>query len=360
MIIFARGLLLLGLATLAQPVMAAEKPEPVAPQTQAALDALFKTNSRAVLILKDGLPVVTRYAPGFGPQNRFISWSMAKSVTGTAVGILIEQGRLKLDAPAPVPAWHNKPGDPRAAITLRHLINMSAGLEHDENGPPVEKAVTTQMLYGPHVDDVAAFAEAKPLVHTPGHYWQYSTPTSMILADIVTRTITSETDPARRRAIVKDWFEQNMFHPMGIATAEWEFDRVGTFLGGSLIHMSAADWARLGDVYRNNGLWEGRQIIPQAWIKLARTPAPAANNGHYGGQMWLNIAPKGAQRPATMYPHGPRDAFMFLGHLGQYVIISPSQHLVVVRLGKTPDKELGPVRAALGTLLDSFPLIDHP
>lgn len=328
-----------------------------------AVERLFHDTpgeTRAVIVLKDGRLVIERYAPGYSAKNRFISWSMAKSVTASAVGILVAEGKLALDDPAPVAAWHTKPGDPRATITLRHLLNMSSGLQHDELGDPVEKSDAVNILFAHGAPDAAAVSEAKPLSSKPGVVWQYSTATSVIIADIVTRAITRETDPQIKCMTVRHWFTANLFSPAGITSAVWECDRAGTFLGGSFLHMSAPDWARLGEVYRNNGVWNGKQIVPAEWIKFERSPAPAVNNGHYGAHFWLNVAAKPGQEPALFYPRGPRDLYAMLGHVGQYTIISPSQHLVIIRLGKTVESELAPVRASLAQLIESFPVIDHP
>ncbi len=332
-------------------------------RTEQAVETLFHSTpgeTRALIVLKDGQPVIKRYAPGYSDKNRFISWSMAKSVTASAVGILVADGKLSLDAPAPVAAWHTKTGDPRAAITLRHLLNMSSGLQHEELGNPVEKADTVNILFAHGAENAAAAAEAKPLSSRPGSVWQYSTATSVILADIVTRAITLETDPQKKCSAIRAWFDTRLFSPAGISTAVWECDRAGTFLGGSFLHMSAPDWAWFGEMYRNNGASNGKQVIPAEWIKFERTPAPAHNNGHYGAHFWLNFAPKPTQRPALFYPRGARDIYAMLGHVGQYVIISPSQHIVIVRLGQTSDGDLNAIRTALSELADTFPAVDHP
>ncbi len=332
-------------------------------ETNKAVEALFHSTpgeTRALIVLKDGQPVIKQYAPGYSDKNRFISWSMAKSVTASAVGILVADGKLKLDAPAPVAAWHDKAGDPRAAITLRHLLNMSSGLQHVELGDPIEKADTVNILFAHGAENAAAAAETKSLSSRPGTAWQYSTATSIILADIVTRAVTSETEPEKKCTAAKRWFDTRMFSPAGITSAVWECDRAGTFLGGSFLHMAAPDWARFGEIYRNNGAWNGKQIIPADWIKFELTPAPASNNGHYGAHFWLNLAPKPTQQAALFYPRGAKDIYAMLGHVGQYVIISPSQHLVIVRLGQTKDSELDAIRLALSKLADTFSVIDHP
>ena len=309
--------------------------------------------TRAIVVLQDGRPVIERYAAGYGPNNRFVSWSMAKSLTSTLVGQLVAEGRLTLDAPAPVPAWR-KPGDPRGRITLRHLLNMSSGLQHVEGGEPLEDADTVRILFTDRAQDAARFAAAKPLEAKPGTKYRYSTATSIILADIVQRTIApGVTDPAARRRMMRDHIRARLAEPAGLNSLVCEYDAAGTMLGGSLCHATARDWARFGQLYLDGGRVGERQVVPADWVRFVRSPA--ATDGGYGGHFWLN-RPRPKGREQALFPmQGPADAFAAIGHLGQYVIIVPSKRLVVVRLGKTQDEVLAPVRDALGRLVNVFP-----
>ncbi len=113
-----------------------------------------------------------------------------------------------------------------------------------------------------------------------------------------------------------------------------EPDASGTFAGGSYIYASARDWARFGLLYLKDGVWAGERILPEGWVAYTRTPCPAARQGEYGVQFWLNRGPAGApdKRP---YPRLPEDAYLCDGYQGQSVVIVPSSNLVVVRLGMT-------------------------
>jgi CubicO group peptidase (beta-lactamase class C family) len=329
-----------------------------APDTleQAAISQLFKgpgvTGTRAVVMLQDGKLVGEQYAPGFSANNRFISWSMAKSVTSTMVGILADQGKLQLDAPAPVAAWQ-KPGDRRAAITLRQMLHMSSGIQHQEGAEPsspVEKADTVQMLFGKQAGDFAMHALARPLESAPGSVYEYSTANSTLLSYIAGNAITRETHPQKRRAIIAAWLKTNLFDPAGMPSAVAEFDAAGNFLGGSLVHATARDWANFGQTYLNNGVGpEGKRVVSEAWVRFVQMPA--ATDAGYGGHFWLNrirTSKDGPKFPALFPGNGPENIYGAVGHLGQYVVIVPDQKLVVVRIGKTPDEQLGPVRASLG------------
>jgi CubicO group peptidase (beta-lactamase class C family) len=313
------------------------------------------SETRALVIMQGGRVIAERYAPGYGPDTRLISWSMAKSITGTLIGLMIADGRLALDEPAPVPEWQS-PGDPRAKITLRHLLHMSSGLDHTE-GPEgdieIFDADTPRMLFLDGRENVARYAESRMLEAQPGEKFEYSTPTSHILADIMTRSLTDSKDPAVRRDAMLEYARGRLFEPLGMTSAFPEFDRNGTMLGGSMIHATARDWAKFGEFLRNNGSVRAAQLLPTSWTRFMRTPSPTDSS--YGAHIWLNRK-RNAGRDQVLFPgKGPSDAFSALGHLGQFVLVSPHNKLTVVRLGKTVDSELDPVNDQLAKIVALFP-----
>lgn len=325
-------------------------------RARAPFDALFhaRLETRAVLVLADGCPALKRYAPGYGDANRFISWSMAKTLTAMLVGALVTDGRLRLDAPAPVAEWH-RPGDPRAAITLRMLLQMRSGLRHVEVGDPVERSDTNQTLFVGGTGAMAAAAIAHPLAYRPGSRFQYSSLTTIILAEIVTRTLTSSRDPRVRAAAYRDFAQARLFGPAGVRSAVLEFDGAGTQIGGSLTHMTLDDWGRMGLLLLDGRGPDGRQVVPPAWLAFMKAPSPA--NPEYGAQTWLN-RPGGVGGPTLFPGRGPATAAAFVGHLGQLVIASPDsgrgRGVVIVRLGHTPDTNIRPLMNTLGDLLAAF------
>ena len=194
------------------------------------------SETRAVLVMHRGRIVAERYAPGYGPDSKLISWSMAKSVTGTLIGMMIADGLLVLDDPAPVPEW-SSPGDPRAKITLRQLLHMSSGLDHTEmaeGDKAIYEADTTRLLFLDGRENVARYAEKRNLEAEPGTKYEYSTATSHILVDIMTRTLTDSSDPLVRRNAMLEYARGRLFEPLGMTSAVPEFDRNGTMLGGSI------------------------------------------------------------------------------------------------------------------------------
>ncbi|HEX4848695.1 MAG TPA: serine hydrolase [Novosphingobium sp.] len=318
-----------------------------------AVDALFSAEdtaeTRAVLVLKDGRIVAERYGPGYHENTRFVSWSMAKTVTAVMIGQLVADGRLRLDEPVPIPAWQ-RPGDPRGEITLRQLLQMRSGLRHTEAGDPPYESDEVRMLFLDGRDNMAAYAEAQPLEAVPGAKFEYSSATTVILADLAARALTTSTDPAERIRVVREYLRTRLFEPIGMKSMVPEFDATGTLIGGSLIHGTARDWGRFGEFLRNRGAVKGAQLVPLAWIDFMIAPSP--RNRGYGAQTWLNRPQPDGE---VQWAGAPETVFSMNGHLGQYVVINPANGVVVVRLGKTQDGVHAPVRAAITRILTLFP-----
>lgn len=318
-----------------------------------AVDALFTKadlgETRAVIVMRGGRIVAERYAPGYHENTRFISWSMAKTVTAVMIGMLVSDGRLRLDETAPVPAWQ-RPGDPRGEITLRQLLQMRSGLRHVESEGPPYATDTARMLFLDGRDNTAAYAEAQPLEAEPGAKWEYSTATTIILSDLAARALTTSADPAERRRVVTDYLRTRLFDPIGMHSIICEFDASGTLLGGSLMHATARDWARFGEFLRNRGAVKGAQLVPTTWIDFMTRPSP--RNPGYGAHVWLNRPQAGDGH--LEWPGAPTGTFSMNGHLGQFVAVDRSSGLVVVRLGKTAEGAHGPVRAAMADIIQLY------
>lgn len=322
------------------------------PAAKARADALFGDaddvgQTRALYILRDGEPIYERYAAGFGPDTKLISWSMAKSITAVLAGFQVADGQLSLDGPAPVGAWQ-RTGDPRASITLRHILHMTAGLEHVEEGDPVWTGDTVAMLFGGGAQDMAGFAEAKPATARPGELFNYSSATSVILTDILTDTLTPSRNPDARRDAMRDFIGGRLIEPLGMTSLTPEFDAGGTMIGGSVMHATARDYAKFGEFLRNRGVVNGQRLLPESWMNFMLSPSP--NDAGYGGHIWLNRKRPAGVTPALWPDRGPNDLFACVGHQGQYIIVSPSQRLTIVRLGITRDDQFPALRRHLADL----------
>jgi CubicO group peptidase (beta-lactamase class C family) len=280
--------------------------------------------TRGVVVVYKGQLIAERYGNGFAVHTPQLGWSMTKSAMNALIGILVGDGLLHIQAPLPLPEWQGAK-DPRNRITLHHLLHMSSGLEFDENYGATINDVT-RMLFG--TDDASAFALHKKRVYPVGTHFAYSSGTSNILSRIMYT--------ATGRSLANHWSlpRRRLFDRLGMASAVIEPDATGILVGASFMYATARDWARLGLLYLQDGVWQGERVLPEGWVRYSITPDSSARRGEYGAQLWLNVGPPShpEQRPQ---PQLPADLFGFRGHDGQFVWIIPSRHLVVVRLGYT-------------------------
>jgi CubicO group peptidase (beta-lactamase class C family) len=309
---------------------------PATPQLETALDhAFFEPNAptyrrtKAVVVVKDGHVVAERYANGYGIDTPLLGFSNTKSMTSALIGILVRQSKLKLDGPAPVAAWQDA-NDPHHAITVDQLLRHTAGLAIGSSLQASLASVlepVNRMKYAE--SDMAGFAESMPLATPPGSAWNYNDGNYVILSQIIREAV------GGRAADVIRFARQELFGPLGMRNVTLEFDASGNPEGSGAMLATARDWARLGMLYLEDGVVGGKRILPEGWVKYSASPTPNAWVG-YGAGFWTN---QGNSFGANYrIRHGwPRDAFMAKGTIGQYVIVIPSQRLVIVRLGISPN-----------------------
>ncbi len=257
---------------------------------------------RALVVVKGGELVYEAYNRPDRADTLMPSWSIAKSFTSAVIGLLVGDGKLDVDAPAPVKAWAD-PNDPRHAITIDQLLHMSSGLAWSEDYSNSSGSDVYGMLTAP---DASAYAAAKPLVATPGTQWQYSTGTAAILAGIAIDTLGGER-PAEHYIVTR------LLRPLGITSTRFVHDRSGRWFGGLGADSTAQDFARFGLLYLRGGIWNGSAILPKGWVDFTRTAS--STNDRYGTLWWLGTEP---------------GAFTAIGLSGQYVMVVPNLDLVVV------------------------------
>jgi CubicO group peptidase (beta-lactamase class C family) len=320
-----------------------------------AVDAVFTGEgigeTRAVVVMHGGEVVAERYAAGYGRDTRFVGWSMSKTVTALMIGMLVSDGRLHLDRSPPIPRWQ-RAGDPRGEITLRQLLQMRSGLQHKEKADPVYTSAEVRMMFLDGRDDQAGWAEAQPLEHEPGRVFEYSTPSAAILADVVARVLVPGGSPAQRHQAVSEFLDARVAGPLRMKSLTAEFDRAGTMMGGSMVWANARDWARFGEFLRHKGSVRGAQIVPRGWVEFMTAPSPRAPD--YGAMTWLN-RDSGSEREMLFPDQGPASLFAAVGHLGQYVLVSPAQKLTIVRLGKTDEDDRDALVDALAKIVALYP-----
>lgn len=268
-------------------------------------------NTIVYLVAVGGRLVHEAYAPGYSAHQPQHGWSMTKTLTGLIAGRMVTEGRFALDDRPPVAGWQ---ADGRAAITWRHLLQMSSGLQWSENFGTYGS--TAQMLW--MEPDQGAYAASLPLAGTPGGSFVYSTGNFSILPMAMRRVLGGQAQA------LYDHQHQQLLAPLGIRQATIEPDVSGTPSGGAYGVLRPRDWLRLGQLVLNRGQWNGRNLIDPAYIDFMLTPSPA--NAGYGGAMWL----KGSlNMPADL----PADTAVFWGLNGQYLVLVPSRQLAVLRMG---------------------------
>jgi CubicO group peptidase (beta-lactamase class C family) len=314
-------------------------PEVVAPTPEglrAAIDRAFTEPegkptrlTHAVVIVHDGRVVAERYAEGFGVDTPVHGWSATKSVNNALLGILVRQGKLRMDEPAPVAAWQG-PGDRRHAITSDQLLRMQSGLDlGDSLSASFSTAWDTSARMAFNEPDMAGFAGSASLLAAPGTRWSYANGNPAILARILR-------DRVGGRAVdVLRFARRELFGPLGIRRATLELDATGTPIAGAFMFATPREWARFGMLFLADGVVGGTRILPEGWVRYSTTPTPSAPVG-YGAGWWIN---QGESRGARFRrEHGmPADAFMAQGIYGQTVVVVPSERLVIARFGTTYD-----------------------
>jgi CubicO group peptidase (beta-lactamase class C family) len=320
-----------------------------------AVDSLFTREgigeTRAVIVMHAGEIAAERYGEGYGPETKFLGWSMSKTVTGVLLGMLVADGRLGLDDSPPIPRWQ-RAGDPRGEITLRQLLQMRSGLRHEEKAEPVYASPEVRMMFLDGRDHMAAWAEAQPLDNEPGRAFNYSTPSAVILADIAARVLAPEGGTEARQRTMDEFLRARLAAPLGMDSLTAEYDAAGTMVGGSMVWATAPDWARFGEFLRHKGSVGGAQIVPRGWVEFMLRPNPRAPD--YGATVWLN-RDSGSERRMLFPDRGPESLFAAIGHLGQYVLVSPGQRLTVVRLGKTDQPDRPALVEALAEIVALYP-----
>ena len=291
---------------------------------------------RSVLITINDKIVYERYHPIDNKDSILDTFSVSKSFVATVIGMLIDDGKLSLDQPAPVAAWSN-PNDPRSAITIRHLLHMSSGLTWKEDYLAGDSS-TIAMLFAPVASD---YAIALPLESKPGTQFEYNSGNSAILMRIITDTLGGTPQ-------AESYIKKRLLDPLGIKRVDYQRDLSGRIVGFMGINMTARDQARFGLLYLRNGMWGKKKVLSPDWVKFSSTPSPTFQG--YAGHWWThNLLGANAS---------PGD-FTALGYYGQYVIVSRSKRMVMVistAFEGTPTEQTAKARNLAQTLYALFPL----
>ncbi len=291
---------------------------------QAASDWAFQRESPeqvtlSLMVVHRGRVVHERYASGVDRHTRTRTWSTAKSIAAALIGLLVDEGRMALDEPLGVPwlpAVASPETDPRNAITLRHVLNMSGGLYPVDNG--LEYATGSGLAYWAGSSSVRG-ALSRAMIRAPGTYWDYENYETLTAVYAMKRALGDEQS-------YREFPRRALLDRLGMRSTLLSTDRFGDFILSSQVYTNARDLARFGLLHLQDGIWEGERLLSSEWIDFVRTPAPATvgRGESYGGQWWL---------VPTDRTDVPADAYTTAGNRGQFVIVVPSHDLVIVRRG---------------------------
>lgn len=294
-----------------------------------AVDAAF-ANPRgltaAFVVVYKGRIIAERYANGANKDMPLESWSMGKSITGTLIGRLLNDGAFKLEDPAPVHEWHQTPGDARAKIRIMDLMRMSSGLRFSRGAPEDLPGYHDHDLGYSGAIDAFAFALSRPLQFEPNTFGRYRNVDPLTLGYIIRETV------RHRGEEYLTYPRRALFDKLGMRNQVLETDPYGNFLLTGYDYGTARNWARLGMLYLQDGVWMGERLLPEGFVRFVSTPAPAWKQPVYGGMVWVNADSSWAL---------PRSSFAFRGAGEQDVFVVPSHDMVIVRMGHFPGARWG-------------------
>lgn len=274
------------------------------------------TETTAVLVIKDGAIVAERYREGFDANVSQRTWSVAKSIAATVIGAAVQADLIDIDDLAGLSVWAGT-DDPRNAITIKDLLHMSSGLDA---GPAGNRTDDVYFGGGRVVDH----ALSRRLVAEPGARWHYANNDTMIAIRALRERMGDDD------AFLRFPFER-VLHPIGMRNTFLETDWNGDFILSSQVWTTARDLGRLGLLYLDDGVWNGRRILPQGWAEFVATPAAdqplprtdGTPRPGYGAQFWLFDESWGL----------PDGTYAAMGNRGQYLVIVPSRNMLIVRRG---------------------------
>ena len=292
---------------------------------QAASDWAFdrdtpEQDTLSLMVVYKGDIIHERYAPGINMNTRTRTWSTAKSIAVTLIGMLVDQGRMDLDEPLGLewlPDILAPEADPRNEITLRNALNMSTGLYPLDNYGK-EYVTGSGMSYWAGASSVNG-ARQRALVREPGTYWDYENYDTLLAVLAMKNALGDD-------KTYQEFPRRALLDKLGMRNTLVSSDRFHDFILSSQVYTNARDLARFGLLYLQNGIWDGERLISEEWVEFVSTPAPstAERGNFYGGQWWLVPDDR---------DDVPKSAYSTAGNRGQYVIVIPTHDLVIVRRG---------------------------
>ncbi|MFD2230231.1 serine hydrolase domain-containing protein [Alkalimarinus sediminis] len=285
----------------------------------------YQVKTSSLAVVHQGKLIYEKYAEGYQYDTPIYGFSVAKTIGVLLTGVLSDQGYMDIHQPLALGVWQQTPNDARNNITAAQLMTMTSGLDFSETYDAPES--DANMLFV--VDDMATFSAEQPLKHTPGTHFNYSTGDSMVLSQAITNAVGGTLADAHSA------LHSDLLRKISINNTVVQADGVGNLVFGMQGLIGTRDMARLGLLLQQNGAWQGEQVVSEAWMTFMKTPVTLPNDlGYtYGAGIWLNKDLNGRK----FFPSLPEDTLVAFGLRGQFVVVSPSLELVVVRTGSTMD-----------------------
>jgi len=260
-------------------------------------------------LLRHGNVAAEGWWTPYGPESPHALYSLSKSFTSTAIGLAVAEGRLTVDDlvlkffPDDAPS---NPSKNLKSMRVRHLLSMNTGHKED----------TTLPVFRSGDDNWARVFLSLPIEYQPGTWFVYNTTATYMLSAIITQ-LTGET--------LLNYLRPRLLDPLGIVNPIWETDSRGINLGGTGLHIKTDEIARFGQIYLQNGVWQGKRIVPEEWIADATKAASDNSNTQtnpdwtvgYGYQFW----------------RCRHNAYRGDGAFGQFCIVMPEQDAVLAMIG---------------------------
>jgi CubicO group peptidase (beta-lactamase class C family) len=256
------------------------------------------------MLLRHGKVIAEGWWSPYGHEHPHMVFSLSKSFTSTAVGLAVTEGYFSIDDPVLSFFPEETPvdrDDLLAAMRVRHLLSMSTGQAVD---------TWSSMVDRPDGNWIRGFLEV-PVVHTPGTHFVYNTGVTYMLSAIVQKTTGTK---------LIEYLQPRLFEPLGIENASWQESPQGITAGGIGLSIRTEDIARFGQLYLQKGMWQGRQILPEAWVDAAASAQISNSEG---------VQPDWAQGYGYQFWRCRHGAYRGDGVFGQYCIVMPEQDAVL-------------------------------
>ena len=256
---------------------------------------------------------VAAYAPGFSPKTSQRTWSVAKSIASTLVGMAVHSREYAVSDPIGLNYWTTGGAmEARNRITIDHALRMATGRYSDTAGNR-----TDPIYWGGGT--INEYMTQWPVVYAPGTVYRYANNDTLLAVKAVERYL-------------KYYSPFELLAKLEMDDTVVETDWQGGLVLSSQVWSTAPDLANLGELYLRDGKWNGEQLIPENWREYVSDPSgpqPEGTNWGYGAGWWTFRRPDG-----NAFEGVPDDAFAARGNRGQYVVVVPSRNVVIVRRGE--------------------------